>query len=81
MRLDKSVAPVGRMCLEEALDPFCVTVDTLRMCCKVRRIKTREPQNISRHGEPFLKVEEMHTAIFFPLHFAKFAPLVRRDTT
>lgn len=28
MRLDKSVAPVDRTCLEEALDQFCVTVDT-----------------------------------------------------
>lgn len=57
MSLDKKVAPVDRTCLEEALDQFCVTVDTLRMCCRVRSIKTREPQNISRHGEPFFKVE------------------------
>lgn len=32
MSLDKNVAPVNRTCLEEALDQFCVTVDTLRMC-------------------------------------------------
>lgn len=66
MRLDKNVAPVDRMCLEKALDQFCVTVDALRMCCKVRHIKTCEPHSVSRHREPFLNVELMHTAIFFP---------------